>query len=107
MKINFEQIAWITALLFLYLMDASQKTNSFCLFRLIGFESCPGCGIGHSIHYVLHLQFRQSFHEHILGIPATIGIFYNILKPFFSSKAKSSYHGATTNVYDAAGHSTR
>jgi hypothetical protein len=87
-KKHFEQILWIAALLFLYFMDVSTKANSFCLFRLIGLESCPGCGIGHSIHYVMHLQFRQSFYEHILGIPSTIGIFYIILKPLFSHKAQ-------------------
>ena len=81
-----DQLIWITALLFLYFMDASKESYSFCFFKLIGFQSCPGCGIGHSIHHVLHFHFQESLNDHILGIPATIIILYYIAKPFISTK---------------------
>jgi hypothetical protein len=95
-----EQIIWTLVLLFLFFLDTSDKRFSFCLFKLIGFKSCFGCGIGHAIHYVLHLQFQQSFREHILGLPATIGIFYIISKPFILLKRQKN--GSTANVYDVA-----
>lgn len=82
----FEQIIWLLALGFLFFMDVEGSSASLCVFKGIGFNSCPGCGIGHAIHYALHLNFSQSFNEHILGIPATLGILYSILKPFISTK---------------------
>jgi hypothetical protein len=77
----FEQIVWILALGFLFFMDVDSSSASFCLFKGVGFNSCPGCGIGHAIHYALHLNFSQSFSEHVLGIPASLGILYLIFKP--------------------------
>ena len=73
---------------------------SFCLFKLLGFKSCFGCGIGHSIYYTLHFNFRQSFQEHILGIPATICIVYNIFEPIYN-QTKTIKHEPTANAHDA------
>ena len=83
-----DQVTWIMALLVLYFMDAS-KDFSFCIFKLMGFQSCPGCGMGHSIHHALHLHFQQSLNDHILGIPATIFILYYIAKPFLPIKKQN------------------
>jgi hypothetical protein len=101
MRKYFGPMIWTLTLLFLFFMDTSKESGSFCLFKLIGFKSCLGCGIGHAIHHVLHLNFQQSFHEHILGIPATIGILYNIFHSFVLQN-KTTHHGPTTNAYDAA-----
>ncbi|MGE5518876.1 MAG: DUF2752 domain-containing protein [Candidatus Dadabacteria bacterium] len=81
-----ECILWSIALVLLFAMDDSQQHYSFCLFRMMGWNSCPGCGIGHAIHDVLHLQFTDSLKEHFLGIPATIAILYSIIKPLLSIK---------------------
>ena len=94
-------IIWIIALLLLFFMDTSNETGSLCIFKFIGFTSCPGCGIGHAIHYALHLNFMRSFHEHILGLPATMTILYTVFKPLFSP-AKTTIYGHQTNAYDAA-----
>ncbi|MGP8217367.1 MAG: DUF2752 domain-containing protein [Bacteroidia bacterium] len=80
---------WLSALVFLFFMDPEKKTASFCFFKFLGFKSCPGCGIGHSIHYVLHFNIIKSLHEHYLGIPATIGIFYNIFNPLIIHNKKT------------------
>ncbi|MBS1975180.1 MAG: DUF2752 domain-containing protein [Bacteroidetes bacterium] len=71
-------------------MDTSKEGVSFCVFRMMGFKSCMGCGIGHAIHDVLHFHFRESLNEHILGIPATLIILYNITKSFFQPKFKTT-----------------
>ena len=78
----FEPVIWILALLFLFFLDTSKEATSLCVFKLVGFNSCWGCGIGHAIHHALHFNFQQSFQEHILGIPATIAILYNIFNSF-------------------------
>ncbi|MBS1668047.1 MAG: DUF2752 domain-containing protein [Bacteroidetes bacterium] len=107
MKIYFEQIAWAMALLFLYFVDIPKEAGSFCIFKLIGFQSCPGCGIGHAIHYALHFDWAQSFHAHVLGIPATLAIAYLITKPFFSNKNKTIHYEPAANAYDASRSSAR
>lgn len=86
----FEQACWALALLSLFFMDTSKLLPSFCVFKFIGFKSCLGCGIGHSIHSVLHLNFSESFKEHVLGIPATIAILYQIFKPFTLLKKQNN-----------------
>src|SRR5690348_10945308 len=94
-------IIWVVALLLLFFMDTSNETVSLCIFKFIGFTSCPGCGIGHAIHYALHLNFMRSFQEHILGIPATVTSLYTVCKPLFSP-AKTTIYGHRSNAYDAA-----
>ncbi len=82
---HFEVTVWITALIVLYSMNATDN-SSLCLFRFIGFFHCPGCGIGHAIHDALHLQLKNSFTHHPLGIPAVIIIFIRIKQLLFTPK---------------------
>lgn len=84
-----EQLLWLTSLLLLFFMNPAKSSFSLCLFKLLGFKSCPGCGIGHAIHYLLHLHLRESFEAHILGVPALLTIVYSILKPFFHLTPKT------------------
>lgn len=86
MRYAAEPIIWTIALLLLFFLDPSANSFSFCLFKLIGLQSCFGCGIGHAIHYALHFEVKQSFQEHILGIPATVCILYTILNSVISEK---------------------
>lgn len=105
MKRHFEQICWATALLLLFFLNPSVEGPSLCFFKLVGLGGCPGCGIGHSIHHVLHFEFTQAMDEHILGLPATLFILYKVFKPF--NPLKQNTNGPTTNAYDAAGTATR
>ena len=102
----FEQVVWTIALILLFFMDVSSEGTALCVFKGAGFNSCFGCGLGHAIHNVLHLDFIQSLNEHILGIPATIGILYTIIKPFISP-IRTINNGPGRNVYDIAGNSAR
>ena len=45
----------------------------------MGFKWCPGCGIGHSIAWLLHGNIKNSLHAHWLGIPALVLIVYRIV----------------------------
>jgi len=101
----FEQIIWSLALIFLFFMDTGNAGTSFCLFKAVGFNACAGCGLGHAIHHALHFNFIASINEHILGIPATLGILYNIFKVFISPK-KLNNNGSKRHVYDVTGNST-
>jgi hypothetical protein len=94
-----ESIIWSVALLLLFFMDANASAVSFCIPSMLGFQYCPGCGIGHAIHHALHLKFAQSFQEHWLGLPATIGILYLIIKPFISPN-KHHAHDEPPTIID-------
>lgn len=100
-----EPFIWTLALLVLFFTDTSKETFSFCVVKMIGFQSCPGCGIGHAIHDALHLDFKESLDDHILGIPATVVLLYHIVKTSIL-KYKLNEHGSTTNADDAAGTAT-
>ena len=102
----FEQIIWTTALVLLFFMDGGGESTAVCVFRFAGFNSCWGCGIGHAIHDVLHLNFIESLSAHIMGIPATMGILFMIFKPIISPN-KTDNNGPRRNVYDVTGDSAR
>ncbi|WP_410688354.1 DUF2752 domain-containing protein [Chitinophaga filiformis] len=66
--INIELIMWPTALLLLFFMHPSPTGEaSLCILKRIGIPWCPGCGLGHSIHYLLHGEWRASLKSHPLG----------------------------------------
>lgn len=93
-----EVILWNGALILLGLMHTETET-SFCILKNLGATWCPGCGLGHAIHYALHLEFSKSYHEHILGIPATMILFYQSCKSIytiFQTDNKINNYGPTT-----------
>ncbi|MGQ9797983.1 MAG: DUF2752 domain-containing protein [Ignavibacterium sp.] len=45
---------------------------TICPLSNLGFEHCPGCGLGKSISMILHGNIFDSFDFHLLGIPALI-----------------------------------
>jgi Protein of unknown function (DUF2752) len=77
----FQQITWATALIILFFMNAASGAASLCLFKFLGITSCPGCGLGHAIHEILHLRFEESFENHLLGLPVTVAILFQIFFP--------------------------
>ena len=89
-----EVIIWNGALIALGLMNAD-STTSFCILKNLGISWCPGCGLGHAIHYALHFEFAKSIQAHILGIPAALIIFYQSCKAIYTINKTNNY-GPTT-----------
>ncbi len=83
---HMELCFWIAALFLLFFMNAGSAGQSLCFFHWLGITWCPGCGIGHSIHYALHLQFGASFQQHPIGIIAVGIILHRIKQLFFLPK---------------------
>jgi hypothetical protein len=87
-----ELLFWLSALFLLFFLPEKTADTSLCVFSLLGFGHCPGCGIGHSIHYALHLKFAASFQHHPLGMFGVIVIFSRIkqltypVKPTYETK---------------------
>ena len=79
-RFNLEAFVWLGGLLALALMNPGNESHySLCLLKNIGFNFCPGCGLGHSISYFLHGELVRSFQTHPLGIVATIILTSRIL----------------------------
>jgi len=76
-----EAIFWFTALVLLgvYYPDADHHFT-LCPFAWTGFSFCPGCGLGRSISYAFHGEFRQAFQAHPLGIFAILVLSFRIIQ---------------------------
>ncbi len=92
---NFELFFWIGALVSLFFMEPTGEHFSLCPLKNMGFEHCPGCGLGHSIHYALHLDVTDSFSNHPLGIFGLLVIISRIYKLIILN-FKTYYHGHQT-----------
>jgi len=75
----FEVIIWTSALLLLALMSPVDGHSSLCPFKALGIPFCPGCGLGHSISWLLHGEPIASFHAHPLGWFAVLILLYRIV----------------------------
>jgi len=93
---NLEGFLWLMALVLLALMSPSLDAPSLCVFRQFGIESCPGCGLGHSISAAFRGQFARSFEFHPLGIFALLILSircFTVFKEYFIyQKQKSQYY---------------
>lgn len=75
----FETLVWSIALIALYFMDVSSAHFSLCPFHNLGFSFCPGCGLGHSLHYLMHFDLQASLAAHPLGIFAFVVLVHRII----------------------------
>ena len=82
---------WLFALVALFFLPPNDNFPSLCVFKFLGFGGCPGCGIGHAIHYALHLQFYKSFEAHPLGVVATPVILNRIKNLSFKKSSRYEY----------------
>ncbi len=70
---------WMAGLFYLMLIDANSIHHfTFCPLKNLGFNFCPGCGLGLSISKIFHFDFSGSFHTHPLGAVALIIILHRI-----------------------------
>lgn len=81
-NINFELPVWILILIYLALINPDAKHFSFCLLNILGFDWCPGCGLGHSMSYALHGRLYSSWQAHYLGVPAMLVLVWHVAKLF-------------------------
>ena len=78
--IGFEALVWISGLAYLiFIYSPGEMHFTFCPLSNLGFEFCPGCGLGNSISYIFKGDFISSFHSHPLGIFALIIITSRII----------------------------
>ena len=76
-----EALVWSAGLLILVLYNPHHGEHmSMCIFNNVGFNYCPGCGLGRSVSYFLHGDVTMSFSAHPAGIPAVIILLFRIYK---------------------------
>ena len=80
-RLPVEAIVWTAGLLILALYDPHQQEHmSICVFNNLGFQYCPGCGLGRSISYFLRGDIMMSLTAHPIGIAAALILVYRIYK---------------------------
>jgi len=65
-------------------MNPVEQHFTLCPLNNLGFEYCPGCGIGRSIHFAMWFDYASSFAAHPVGILALVVIVYRIIKLIFN-----------------------
>jgi hypothetical protein len=93
-KAPVELIFWITALTALAVTDPLTPHYSLCIFRLLGWRRCPGCGLGHAIAYLIRGEFVKSWESHPMGLPAFLIILHRIAvlgTPYYLKLKKTLY----------------
>jgi hypothetical protein len=96
-KHNFEAFVWLLVLILLAFMAPDNSGPSLCVFHHLGIDSCPGCGLGHSISSALHGHFEESFRWHPLGIIAIVVLVLRIVNVF---KSYYNYQKLKSELYD-------
>jgi len=63
-----EAAMWAAGLIALACTDPAQEgLLDLCVFRWIGLERCPGCGLGHAVAFLFRGELAASFQAHPLG----------------------------------------
>ncbi|MDP3444674.1 MAG: DUF2752 domain-containing protein [Ignavibacteria bacterium] len=81
-RFNLEAFIWLMSLILLAFMNPENTQATFCVWHYVGFDSCLGCGLGHSISAAFHGHWVQSFEFHPLGIFAIIVLLFRAISLF-------------------------
>jgi hypothetical protein len=77
--LSIEAYIWIAGLLALAFLTPGESHFTLCPLANMGFEHCPGCGLGKSITFLFHGNIMESFKAHPLGIFAVGVLVYRII----------------------------
>lgn len=78
-RFPFEALFWLTSLAVLAMLDTDTSHFSICPLKNIGFDFCPGCGLGTAISLLFHGRLQDSFSAHPLGVFTAIVLSYRII----------------------------
>ena len=81
LRIPREAWLWMAGLFALALHDPHTGTHfALCPLHYLGFDFCPGCGLGRSISYLMHGEVVNALSMHPLGLFALIILTYRIVQ---------------------------
>ena len=78
--VGLEAFFWILGLFYLIVINNPEAVHlTVCPISNLGFDFCPGCGLGNSISYLFRGNIEASFNSHPLGILAFLIILIRII----------------------------
>ncbi|WP_296703003.1 DUF2752 domain-containing protein [Algoriphagus sp.] len=87
-----ELIFWIGSLVAILLLDPNSGTHfSLCPLDQLGFDWCPGCGLGRSMNLLAKGDFQASWSMHPLAMLAFVVIFSRIWQLIKNLKTTHNY----------------
>ena len=90
-KNYFEIAAFSIGLLLLVFMDPYTTTGpGLCLLEKLGFQYCPGDGLGHSISFIFRGELGNAMEANILGPFAVLILSGRILYLLFQNSLNSN-----------------
>lgn len=95
--IPLELCFWVVAIVLLASANPTQHHFMVCPIANLGFNWCPGCGLGRSIMAIFNGDINESLKQHWLGIPALLIILhriYQLLKQLLNKKNFKKYKEA-------------
>ena len=96
--IGLEAAIWIGALLYLAFVYTPGETHfTICPIKNLGFDFCPGCGLGNSISLIFQGEIYNSFLSHPLGILALTVLIIRIIQLIKNNWSNYGKH-LTTNA---------
>lgn len=85
MRANLEAFIWLIALFLLFTMNPETTQPSLCFFHYLGLDTCPGCGLGHSIAAAAQFNWSASIEYHPLGIFSIVILIVRIVSIFYQN----------------------
>lgn len=79
-KFPLEALTWTIGLVTLAFLDPHVSHHSICPLKNLGFDFCPGCGLGRSIAYLMDGELRMSFITHPLGAVVFVSLVFRIFE---------------------------
>lgn len=92
-KFPLEAVCWSIGLVVLAFLNPADNHVSVCPFNHLGWDFCPGCGLGRSVTLLLHGDVRQSLATHPLGVftlPILLYRIYQLTKTHLHTYGKSN-----------------
>jgi len=80
---------WAAGLAAMASMDPQAGGSTWCLFANLGFEGCPGCGLGRAIAHLARGAWDASFQAHPFAVPVVL-----LLCARIDSLLRESYAGS-------------
>ncbi len=90
---HLELLIWVAAIAGLFFSTTENHHYTLCPLNNLGFDYCPGCGLGRSVTLALHGRIAESLQMHPFGLIAIIVIFHRI---FILSFPFSKYYQPKT-----------
>jgi hypothetical protein len=87
-----ELVFWIGSLIAILILEPNAESHfSLCPLSQLGFDWCPGCGLGRSMNLLAHGDFQASWSMHPLGMVAFVVIAHRIWNLIKNIKTTHNY----------------